>query len=270
MVNNHTVTTIDFNSWPESVTKLLDYLNIKDILPADKPIMLKPNLVENLQPPITTPVEFVREIVEYLQDHCFNNITIGEGCGSLEYDTAFVFKQLGYEELAAENNIELIDLNQQDLTEIHNEQLSCWPKMYLPSCLFDVFLISLPVLKAHSLAGVTLTMKNMMGLAPPSHFQQGGHWKKAAFHSNIDLAVADLNRYRCPDLTILDATIGMQEAHLWGPICEPPKKLLAAAQDPVAIDAWGADLLGFGWQNIGHIREVDGELGSSAYREEKI
>ena len=41
------------------------------------------------------------------------------------------------------------------------------------------------VLKAHSLAGVTPTMKNMMGLPPPAHYQQGGYWKKASFDETI-------------------------------------------------------------------------------------
>jgi len=37
--------------------------------------------------------------------------------------------------------------------------------------------------------------------------------------------------------------------------------LLAASYDPVAIDAFGAGLLGHDWQTIGHIRDLDGELG---------
>jgi uncharacterized protein (DUF362 family) len=135
----------------------------------------------------------------------------------------------------------------------------------LPEILFDVFLISVPVLKAHSLAGVTLTMKNMMGTAPPSHYQQGGHWKKASFHTGIHEAVFDLNRYRCADFTILDATVGMAEAHLWGPTCSPPVNTLAAGWDPVAIDAYGCDLLDRSWRNIGHIFLANNELGQAEY-----
>ena len=101
----------------------------------------------------------------------------------------------------------------------------------------------------------------MMGLAPPAHYQQGGHWKKASFHQKIQEAVFDLNRYRTPDFTLLDATVGMQQAHLWGPPCDPPVNRIAAGFDPVAIDAYGCSLLGREWQKIGHLRMAHGELG---------
>jgi uncharacterized protein (DUF362 family) len=135
--------------------------------------------------------------------------------------------------------------------------------MHLPHIAMESFLISVPVLKAHSLAGVTLTMKNMMGLAPPSHYQAGRSWKKSSFHQNVQEAVADLNRYRTPDFTVLDASVGMAQAHLWGPACDPPVRTLAAGYDPVAMDAYGTGLLNKKWQDIGHIKLVNGELGTA-------
>ena len=53
----------------------------------------------------------------------------------------------------------------------------------------------------------------------------------------------------------------MQEAHLWGPTCEPPHRKLAAGSDPVAIDAYGTGLLGREWRQIGHLANAHGELG---------
>ena len=104
-----------------------------------------------------------------------------------------------------------------------------------------------------TLADVTLTMKNMMGCPPPSHYQKGGYWKKSSFHRDIHRAIFDLNCYRTPDYTILDATIGMAESHLRGATCNPPVNMLAAGKDPVAIDAYGTSLLGKYWQQIDHI-----------------
>ncbi|MCI5148397.1 MAG: DUF362 domain-containing protein, partial [Candidatus Electrothrix sp. MAN1_4] len=91
----------------------------------------------------------------------------------------------------------------------------------------------------------------------------GAGWKKAAFHNQIHHAVADLNRYCCLDFTILDATVGMAEAHLWGPSCDPPVNKLAAGFDPVAIDSYGAGLLRKDWRKIDHIVRVNGELGQA-------
>lgn len=269
MTVKSTVFTTRFTSWAASVGKICVAAELKElILKSGKPILIKPNLVENLAPPITTPVGLVAELIAFLQDEIPGvEIIIAEGCGATSYNTHYVFKEQGYDELARQRNIELVDLNDQPLLELKNPACGRWPVMHLPKILFNVFLLSVPVLKAHSLAGVTLTMKNMIGAAPPSHFQQGGAWKKASFHSRIDSAIFDLNTYRTPDFTLLDATIGMQQAHLWGPTCNPPKNMLAAGVDPVAMDAWGTELLGFDWQQIGYIKMADGVLGSGRYEE---
>ena len=76
---------------------------------------------------------------------------------------------------------------------------------------------------------------------------------------------ADLNRYRTPDFTILDATIGMAESHLWGRTCDPPINIVAAGYDPVAMDAYGAGLLGKDWRHINHIADVHQELGQAEH-----
>lgn len=261
-----TVFSEDFTGWQEILTPLLDRSGLAHGL-ADEPlIIIKPNLVEVLPPPITTPPALVVEIVAYIRRYAPDSrLLVAEGCGSLQYDTSHCFAELGYHRLVRDHGVELVDFNQEQW--IHRKNPAClrWPEMYLPEIAFDAFLISVPVLKAHSLAGVTLTMKNMMGLAPPAHYQRGGHWKKASFHAAIHEAIFDLNRYRSPDFTILDATVGMAEFHLGGPTCTPPVNTLAASWDPVAIDAYGTGLLGQNWRDIGHIRLADGVLGQADY-----
>jgi len=244
---------------------LLDAAKLSGAIGQCPTVMLKPNLVEALSPPITTPVEVVADIVVYIRQLCPDvKIIVAEGVGAADYDTWHSFESLGYTAMAAELDIQLMDLNTEPLRKLEKPNCRCWPTMYLPDIIFDVFLISIPVLKAHSLAGVTLSMKNMMGTAPPSHYQKGGHWKKAAFHNNMQEAVFDLNQYRSPDFAILDASVGMQEAHLWGPTCNPPHNIFAASGDPVAIDAYGTDLLNRKWRQIDHIAMADGVLGNAS------
>lgn len=263
--NNSTVHTSLFTSWQESVPRLLDATGLPDRLAAEKRIIIKPNLVEPLKPPITTPVELIAALVDFIHASLPHlEIIIGEGCGSSSKNTLQIFDTLGYSKLADRTGVTLLDLNEAPLVHMQDSKCGRWPEMYLPRIVFESFLISVPVLKAHSLAGVTLTMKNMMGLVPPAHYQQGGHWKKAAFHQNIQEAVFDLNRYRTPDFTLLDATIGMQEAHLWGPTCDPPPNRLAAGYDPVAMDSYGCSLLGIKWNSVGHLDMAHGILGSAA------
>ncbi len=253
-----------FASWHESVSPLLAASGLLERLGSVTTILIKPNLVKNMAPPATTPVELVAEIVGFLQRQRPElRIIIGEGTGDKEYDTAFMFRELGFTALAAKLGVGLLDLNEAHLRHMSLPHCHRWPELYLPEILFDSFLISVPVLKAHSMSEVTLTMKNMMGCAPPSHYQCGGRWKKSAFHEQIQAALLDLNRYRTPDFTILDATVGMGEAHLWGPPCDPPVLRLVASFDPVAIDAYGTTLLKRDWRKIGHIRDAHGELGQA-------
>ncbi|MCI5143970.1 MAG: DUF362 domain-containing protein [Candidatus Electrothrix sp. AR3] len=258
------VYTNTFVSWQESLPALLDQAGLIEQIPSDQPILIKPNLVENLKPPITTPVALIRALVEYLQERVSNTILIGEGCGALDYETGYVFQQLGYCNLAQERKIELIDLNEEPCRKSRLEHCRRWPELFLPELCYSSFLLSVPVLKVHTLAGVTLTMKNMMGLVPPAHYRQGNSWKKSAFHTKVHEAVADLNRYRSPDFTLLDATVGMAESHLWGKTCDPPVNRLVAGADPVALDSYGTALLGKSWENIGHISSVNGELGCAS------
>lgn len=243
------------------VAQLLEAAQFTSVLDGHDTILIKPNLVETLQPPVTTPAALISELVLYLKTISTAEIIIGEGTGATAYDTFHAFDVLGYTTMAQALDIQLVDLNEEPLIALRDERCERWPEMFLPEIALNSFLLSVPVLKAHSLAGVTLTMKNMMGLAPPAHFQQGGGWKKSAFHLKIQDAVADLNRYRTPDFTLLDATVGMAQAHLGGPTCDPPLQLLIAGQDPVAIDAYGTQLLTRHWNDIGHIKKVHQELG---------
>ncbi|MCK4739511.1 MAG: DUF362 domain-containing protein [Deltaproteobacteria bacterium] len=246
-------------NWEKTIFRLLDSVGLE--LP-NKKILLKPNLVEALAPPITTPVALIEAVLDWIRENYKNaEVVIGDGTGSDDYESDFVFDKLGYAELSERKNVELVDLNHADLVELKNPKLLDWPTMHLPRIVMDSFLISVPVLKAHSLAGVTLTIKNMMGALPPSHYQGGGHWKKSIFHEKMQENLLSLAHYRVPDFTILDATVGMSEAHLWGAHCDPPPRVVASSLDPVAIDAYGCKLLKRRWQEIGHIKGADGKVG---------
>lgn len=257
-----TVYKTKFTDWHQ-VGPLLSLAGLDLALAQVDRVLIKPNLVADQPPPMTTPVSLVAEIIKFIrQSYDKIEIIVADGCGSLKYETSHVFASQGYAAMAAAAGVSLLDLNSAlPLRHLSNAYCKRWPEMYLPEILFDSFVISVPVLKAHSMAGVTLTMKNMMGAAPPAYYQQNGHWKKASFHENIQEAIFDLNQYRTPDFTLLDATVGMPEAHLWGPVCQPPVERLLAGFDPVAIDAFAAGLLGIDWRQIGHIALADGSLG---------
>lgn len=258
-----TIFHCSFDSWKKDPGSKLEMSGLGKAVSAHAAVLIKPNLVEILAPPITTPVTVVECIVNYLLDYLApSQIIVGEGCGATNYNTYHAFMELGYNRLSEKYDVTLMDLNSEKLCRKAKSNCSRLPEMYLPAILDEVFLLSVPQLKAHSLAGVTLTMKNMMGCAPPSHYQGGGAWNKAAFHNQIHEAIFDLNRYRTPDYTLLDGSIGMAQAHLWGPQCSPPVDTMAVSFDPVAIDSYGATLLKRNWHDIDHITMAHGVLGN--------
>lgn len=255
-----------FKNWPETIEKCLDRLDAGKVLKRRKLIIIKPNLINDSPHPITTHPDMVRALVEYIRNHSKARVVIAEGCGDCHLETPEVFSRLGYEDLARDYGLELVDLNHAPLTRLKNHERDVFPEIFLPRIALKGFLISVPVLKRHSLARVTLSMKNMMGLAPPSHYQQGGSWKKSFFHARMQRSIFELNLYRRPDLSIIDATVGMAEYHLGGPTCQPPVNKIVAGFDPVAVDSIGAGLLGLSWKDVPHIRMADRMLGNAHER----
>lgn len=249
--------------YSEPVQELLDSVVDRAKLRKAKRILIKPNLVNDSPPPVTTPVSLVRAIFQWFKDNCSVEVVLAEGCGDVELETPEIFACHGYNKFASEEGVTLVDLNHAPVIELANPDAMVFKTFKMPAIVMDSFVVSVAQLKAHSLSGVTLTMKNMIGCAPPRFYQQGGRWKKAAFHARIDDAIFDLNSYKLPDIGIIDATTGLAEYHLGGPICSPAPEKLIGGMDPVAVDAAGARLLGHDWRKIGYINMVHTVLGQA-------
>lgn len=250
------IARVEFVSYRESIAEVLDAIGAARVLERQSAVLIKPNLINASSFPITTAPQCVDAIIEYVRSRSRATIVIGEGCGDPRLETAEVFERLGYRELAARRGVDLVDLNQAPCEELRNESCPVFPRMYLPKLALSHFLVSVPVLKAHSLAKITGTLKNMIGLAPPKHYSgQYGTWKKAVFHKRIQQAIIDLNRYRTPDLSLLDATVGMPDFHLGGAHCDPPLNTLVAGFNPADVDREGARLLGLEWTSVSHLAD---------------
>ena len=254
-----TVDSVVFRSYAASVPEVLDRIGAAPVLARQEAIVIKPNLINTAPHPVTTPAACCEALIDYIRACSAAEIIIAEGCGDAGCETPEVFAALGYETLAARMGVRLVDLNTAPLRRVANAGCRRFPEMQLPEIVFSHYLISVPVLKAHSLAEITGTCKNMMGLLPPSHY--GGHpgsWKKALFHHRLHQAIQELNRYRAPDMSLMDATVGLASYHLGGPLCEPPVNRLLAGFDPLALDRCAAALLGMDWQTIPHLANGDG------------
>ena len=251
---NMAIVSEAFSSYGESVARCMQAAGAERVLDGKRPVMLKPNLVNDSPHPVTTPPAFCEAVITFVRQYTPAPIVIAEGCGDAHLETLEVFARLGYQQLARRQQVALLDLNQAALVCCENADRRVFPEMWLPEAVFEHVLISLPVLKAHSLCRFSGSMKNMLGLAPPSHYSgRFGTWKKAAFHHRLDEAIVDLNAYRSPDFTVMDATVGLADFHLGGPRCNPPVNRILAGADARALDREAADLLGLDWTRVGHL-----------------
>ncbi len=96
-------------------------------------------------------------------------------------------------------------------------------------------LINIPITKHHSLAGLTLGMKNWMGAI-------GG--SRSRIHSKLDESLADLTAFFKPSLTILDCVRILTANGPQGGSLSYVKALntVVVGTDQVAVDAFGASL----------------------------
>jgi uncharacterized protein (DUF362 family) len=243
-----------FVSYEKTVSHCLEKAGAENILTEGRPVMLKPNLVNDSPHPVTTPPAFCEAVVTFVRKQTDAPIVIAEGCGDAVLETMEVFDRLGYTAMAAQLQVDLLDLNSAPLVLVKDETCRLYPELWLPECVFDHVLFSLPVLKAHSLCRFTGSMKNMMGVVPPAHYAgRYGSWKKASFHERLDESIVELNRYRSPDFTVMDATIGLAEYHLGGGCCQPPVNRILAGIDARTVDMAATALLGLDWTRVGHL-----------------
>lgn len=254
-INNHTV-VVRFESYDRSVPEVLDSLNAHIVLAGQPRILIKPNLVNDAPHPVTTPADCCEAIIRYVKACSDADIIVAEGCGDAVLETDDIFDALGYRDLARRLGITLLDLNHAPVVKKENKHCPRFPTIYLPEIAFNSYIISVPVLKAHSLSQLSGTLKNMVGFAPPEYYSgHYGYWKKAVFHKDIHQAILDLNSYRTPDLSIMDASLGLVEHHLGGPQCNPPVSKLIGGFDPADIDRRAAELLGMDWRTVGHLAD---------------
>jgi uncharacterized protein (DUF362 family) len=128
---------------------------------------------------------------------------------------------------------------------INGRALKTWP---LYTEIFEADkLINIPVAKHHGLAGLTMSMKNWMGV-------MGG--RRNRIHQKLDQSIADLALVIKPQLTVLDAVRILTANGPQGGNLADVKKLdtVIVGTDQVAIDSFGATLFGKQGSDLGYVK----------------
>jgi uncharacterized protein (DUF362 family) len=229
----------------------------------DKTVLLKPNLV-GLDPGgvINTHPAVIAAARESFLRLGASQVFIGDG-PAMDRDTEAIVESIRLREYAGPLAGTFVDLNVDDVERVplktHASRLK---ELYLPKTALGVdFLVSMPKLKTHHWAGVTLSLKNMFGIVPGGCYG----WPKNVLHwAGIDRAILDINAAARPDFAIVDGIVGMEGN---GPIQGVPKAcgVLVFGSDPVAVDATCCRVMGLIPERVRYLFRAGTLLGHIKY-----
>ena len=231
---------------------LIDYAFDKKV----KKVVIKPNLCYywDCSTGQTTEPRFVAELIDLIRQQTSPDVDIA----IVESDASamrckYVFRMLGYEKLAQEKSVRLVNLSEDQSGSV---DVSCNGKNYnflVPKTISDADLkINIAHIK-YTVDPVKLTcaLKNIYGCNPNP--------KKFKYHSDLGNVIVALNKAMKFDLCLIDNNIAAGIA---------PRKLglVMASQDPVAIDVAAAKIAWLNPNKIPYFAVAEKEgVGKRAY-----
>lgn len=252
---------------PAAVEEAIDLLGgIQQVTAGKQRILLKPNLVAEGAAYTTKPA-VIRTLARLMLD-AGKEVLIGEGSAyatgvNLVNDRPYVtrcpdllerlqqtvFDRLGYTALARSLGVPLLNLHLGDLVTVPVPQGLFWKEITLPRILTEVDLLcSVPMMKTHTSATVTLGLKNLIGCYPGACYGTFRYWvhDQCALKSSPGTAfeILDMARVNKLGLTVIDGSTAMQgDGPVGGSLLA--MNLIVAGTSPLAADMVAARLMGF-------------------------
>jgi uncharacterized protein (DUF362 family) len=233
-------------------------------LPLDgKKVVLKPNLVEyDPEGGINTHPTLIAAAIDAFRRHGAREVVVAEGPGHRR-DNEYLLGASGLASVLSEYGVRYVDLNYDDVRAVPlRSHFTSLGHLYLPETVLDAdLLVSMPKLKTHHWAGVTLSMKNFFGIIPSAIYG----WPKNVLHwEGIHESILDINSaIPVPRFAIVDGIVGMEGN---GPIQGERRACgtLVFGDDLVAVDATAARLMTIDPAQISYLREAGEFLGNLA------
>ncbi len=229
-------------------------------------VLLKPNLVSPT-PQATTKPAVVKALAAMMK-RAGKEVSIGEGSAAsppwnvkgnevfrtskkdfLDEIQRFTFDTLGYTEMAKSMGVPLVNLHTGEMAEVEVPGAYAFPTLTVHRALAECDLLcSVPMMKTHMLAQVTLGMKNLVGVYPGTVYQSvRGRMHDIASEvepSGTAVAVVDMVRANKLGLTVVDASTAMEgQGPTEGALV--PMGLIIAGTNPLATDMVAARCMGF-------------------------
>jgi uncharacterized protein (DUF362 family) len=260
------VQTYDRTEIENQLQKLIDQLGgLGDVVKPGDTVAIKPNLTGGvysgvlqgyapIESFITHP-EVVRALVKQVQAAGAKEVFIVESV--YEWES---YAQWGYEDIASDLGVKLIDLNDSKPYADFMEKMVGPDSFIYKNFTFnqilndvDVFM-SVSKMKNHYLAGITHTMKNLYGLVPYRLYRLNESDKyRSAFHGSesqtrerLPHIIVDLNRARPIHFSLVDGIKTTQGGEgPWVTSLAPIEPgVLIAGKNPVATDSVATAVMG--------------------------
>ena len=161
---------------------------------------------------------------------------------------SYVQSGIAYAARAAGAEVSYIDERKFKDVKINGRAIKTWP---LYTEIFEADkVINVPIAKHHSLARLTMAMKNWMGI-------MGG--RRQTIHQKLDESIVDLALVIKPTLTILDAVrILIANGPQGGDLNDVRRRdTVIVGIDEVAVDSFGATLFGMKGSDLRYVRIAD-------------
>jgi uncharacterized protein (DUF362 family) len=181
--------------------------------------------------------------------------------------TRIVFAINGFKELCEKSGAEIVYLDEEDTESFEfkgkpsaedNSKGYNLKSFRLPKTIVKIIknrdsitYINLPKLKTHSMAGVTLGIKNQWGF--PQHADRG-----VDHNYNLHSKLVDVYEYIKPDITIIDGIEGLIHGHYpptaWEDRLVKNFDILIGGRDTLAVDVVGARIFGLTLDDVPHLK----------------
>jgi len=225
----------------KAIEKSLNLLNFNFERNVDR-IVIKPNMCYYYHPStgdVTDP-QFVSVLIDVLREKLAKNpeISIVESDASA-MKCKYAFRMLGYDKMAEEKGVELVNLSQEKNRVVDIEISNWYFRFHIPEIIYECnFFVNVPKIKYMDDVKITCALKNVYGC--------NAYPRKSVYHTALDEAIVGINKLIKTDLVIVDGLV----------VCGKNAKqlgLVMASEDIVAADAVASKLMGIDPKSVKQI-----------------
>ena len=237
-------------------------LSWRKFVKPDSRVFVKPNFtLPFYKAGVTSTESLVEATLSILKDRA-SEVFVGESDGGANSFTAeFSLQKHGMQDICRRTGATLLNLSTAPRARVKETINGTSVEVTLPRPLLEMDeSVSIPVLKVHAVTQVSLSLKNMWGCHPDG--------MRLVDHTHLSERLALIARVVNLRFAVIDAIYGLTRR---GPMHGDPVKVgaIIVGDNPVAIDATAARLMGFRAEEINHIVGAS-QAGLGPHREAEI